>query len=233
MIKLLKIFNENLEYNISNAKIINEQIINCNNYAKLISSDIVQTTNRNNGSKKLYYDYTESIRGVLDIELNKFVNYIESSIPNQYLYKPIYSRVKTIESMKKKEIKRSKMAGKIVHWYEIFDQCGISMIINPNFQTSLIIEKLKKLELNGYYKIIEIEKKSDIYGYRAYHVDIKFGKIKIEIQIRSVYEDIYNIISHNYYKENDKNLKPLLSFQSFLLYTAEMNESINNRKKIE
>ncbi|KAM9990034.1 hypothetical protein ACTFIY_006095 [Dictyostelium cf. discoideum] len=212
---------------ISNAKVISDQhqqhIIHYKNYTKPIYSNIIEK-NGNNESIIYYYDYTESIRKEMETELNKFLIYLEKSIPNQYLYKPIYSRVKTIESMKRKEIKRSYIAGKIVHWFQIFDQCGISMIVNPNYKTSFIFEKLKELELNGYFKIIEVERKSDLYGYRAYHVDIEFGEIKIEIQIRSVYEDIFNILSHDSYKENNKNLKLLLSYQSFLLYKAEMNQ---------
>ncbi|KAN0050262.1 hypothetical protein ACTA71_003374 [Dictyostelium dimigraforme] len=209
----------------SNTKEINQQIIQCKTSSKPIISEIIQT-NRNNESKKLYFEYTESIREVLNKELNQFVHYMELSIPNQYLYKPIYSRVKTIKSMKRKQIKRTKISGKIVHWFDIIDQCGISIIINPIYKTSSIVGILKQLENNGFFKILEIEKKTDLYGYRAYHVDIEFGSTKIEIQIRSVYEDIFNILSHDNYKENDKNLKELLSFQSFLLYKAEMNQPI-------
>ncbi|KAK5582327.1 hypothetical protein RB653_003910 [Dictyostelium firmibasis] len=185
-------------------------------------------------------EYTESIRKVLKNELNKFVQYMESSIPNNYLYKPIYSRVKTIESMERKEIKRSKMAGKFIHWSEIYDQCGISIIISPIFKTSLIVEKLKQLEKNssGDFKIMEIENKSDIFGYRAFHIDIEYRSqiriTKVEIQIRSVYEDIYNIISHEYYKENgiqnENNLKKRFHFQSFLLYTSELIQSTTKIK---
>ncbi|KAM9953543.1 hypothetical protein ACTFIR_008618 [Dictyostelium discoideum] len=219
-----------LDYKIiSNAKVIDNQqqqqhIIYSKNYSKPIYSNIIEKNGNNQSIIYFYNDYTESIRKDLEIELNKFIIYLEKSIPNQYLYKPIYSRVKSIESMKRKEIKRSYFAGKKVHWFQIFDQCGISIIINPNYKTSFIIEKLKELELNGYFKIIEIERKSDLYGYRAYHFDIEFGEIKIEIQIRSVYEDIFNIISHDNYKENNKNLKLLLGYQSFLLYKAEMNQ---------
>ncbi|KAN0039711.1 hypothetical protein ACTA71_007516 [Dictyostelium dimigraforme] len=148
---------------------------------------------------KIEEAYTEEIRIMLLNNLNNFLENIKREIPKFFLYKDIDGRVKEIESMNRKIISKNKHC-----WREVSDYCGIQIIVHPFKTIKDIIQQLKIMTTKFNFKILKEEnispKDSTSFGYRATHIDSIYDDYKIEIQIRTIFQDIWGQLSHQQYE---------------------------------
>ncbi|EGC37784.1 hypothetical protein DICPUDRAFT_149613 [Dictyostelium purpureum] len=148
-------------------------------------------------------EFNEETRVELQKKLDEVVAILKSEISSYYLYKDISARVKTVESANRKLITR-----KIDSWRELSDYCGAAIIIHPLKTTEEVMEILRNLHKTNEkcknFKIVQEEikgpKDSSQFAYRAIHCDALYGDCKIEIQVRTCYQDIWNCISHQAYE---------------------------------
>ncbi|KAN0034613.1 hypothetical protein ACTFIV_001143 [Dictyostelium citrinum] len=144
-------------------------------------------------------DYNEEIRSMLQKNLNSFLDVVKKEIPKFYLYKGIDGRVKEIESMNRKLVFKNKHS-----WKEVSDYCGIQIIVHPFKTIKDVIQILNHMTKKYNFKIVKEDnispKDSTSFGYRATHIDSIFNDLKIEIQIRTIFEDIWGQLSHQQYE---------------------------------
>ncbi|KAM9991471.1 hypothetical protein ACTFIZ_004862 [Dictyostelium cf. discoideum] len=144
-------------------------------------------------------EYTEEIRSMLQKNLNNFLEVLKKEVTIFYLYKGIEARVKEIESMNRKLVTKNKYS-----WKEVSDYCGVQIIVHPFKTTKEIIHILNQLTTKHNFKIVKEEnifpKDSTSFGYRATHIDSVFNGLKVEIQIRTIFEDIWGQLSHQQYE---------------------------------
>ncbi|KAK5576384.1 hypothetical protein RB653_007525 [Dictyostelium firmibasis] len=144
-------------------------------------------------------EYTEEVRIMLEKNLNDFLKVVKKEIPKFYTYKEIDGRVKEIESMNRKLVSKNRNC-----WREVSDYCGIQIIVHPFKTIKEIIEVLKNLNTKINFKIVKEEnispKDSISFGYRATHIDSIYNDLKIEIQIRTIFQDIWGQLSHQQYE---------------------------------
>ncbi|EAL73521.1 hypothetical protein DDB_G0268136 [Dictyostelium discoideum AX4] len=173
-------------------------------------------------------EYTEDIRSMLQNNLNQFLEVVKKEVPMFYLYKGIEGRVKEIESMNRKLVTKNKHS-----WKDVSDYCGVQIIVHPFKNIKEIIHMLNHLTKKHNFKIVKEEnilpKDSTSFGYRATHIDSIFNDLKVEIQIRTIFQDIWGQLSHQQYEiarlngyDNAHNLPRDISQISSLLEISEV-----------
>ncbi|KYQ90397.1 hypothetical protein DLAC_09015 [Tieghemostelium lacteum] len=142
--------------------------------------------------------YTEEKRHQLGIILNNFLKELDYIKMNTLLYKEYSSRVKTVHSSHRKIKARNYKS-----WRDLSDYCGVSILIHPSKNINDILDRLHS---SKQFKIVICEKRGiDEWfhtGYRAVHCDIEYKEIHIELQIRTVLQDYWNVLTHEEYENS-------------------------------
>jgi putative GTP pyrophosphokinase len=123
----------------------------------------------------------------------------------------IKGRIKTPHSIIRKAVDRKIPASKIYN--SIDDIIGVRVVVNNTIDIKAVIEELKKIPNLA---ILQTKKHKDPKGYRGTHLSAVYkhsggasSKYSCEIQIRTVFEDAWAILSHHDVYKNANDLPPL------------------------
>ena len=124
----------------------------------------------------------------------------------------IEGRIKAPHSIIRKAVDRKISASKI--FSSISDIIGVRIVVNNTSDIAVVIEQLSRIpNLN----ILETKKHKDLKGYRATHLSAVYSiegngttaKYTCEIQIRTVFEDAWAVLSHHDVYKNANDLPRL------------------------
>lgn len=165
------------------------------------------------GFKKKYNENRPAYEAVLQDVLEKLGEIKKSAEKSARLrIAHIEGRIKTPHSIIRKAVDRNIPASKIFR--SIVDIIGVRIVVNNKSDVAAVIKELKKIPK---LTLPKRKKHNDEGGYRATHVQAVYEmtenkartEFPCEIQIRTVLEDAWAILSHRDIYKNANELPPL------------------------